>query len=582
MGRGAAPGLVKHFSCLRACVHTFVACDRARARARACVRARVGHAFSQSMYPYPLTISMDRINDRISKERHIMMENMQAAQQKRQAAAEARIASRQEERSRLESYPWGSSLVPSHGWRHGAAETATMLPPPPPRLPPPPPQTLPTEYGSSLAPRGMATNPDTASANTEDRLKHLEAAACVQLQCVRDIMASVRMDSSAVTSESYGQDTMPVEYFAGKPATPAGVGSGIPTAALRSARLMTPHEKLMPVDTSRAKKLVSDACSPRSWSRQNYATTRSKSMSVVEYNGTNPLPREEQSSSERARTRARRSSIWGMSFIAHSRHQNTSHDSGDGAATEPRAANIAFRDTLTRSRSGQQAATPQQNQRSETLRAVATVESKGDISEQANPFLALALAQAPRSWQILVEHLPTAQSSRQERSDLFNQLDANANGHLSLAEVERGLLQGHDLLHGDVELMRVLKPAMMRAFHSAKGASGAGGVSADYIERREFRLLLLYLVRFISLLALFKLIDTDGDKRIDEREFKAALPVLEPWGVRVTDPSVEFRRIDENGGGYILFEELTHWGIESSIQALRDENGTKERAACIN
>ena len=189
--------------------------------------------------------------------------------------------------------------------------------------------------------------------------------------------------------------------------------------------------------------------------------------------------------------------------------------------------------------------------------------------EQLNPYLALALAQAPSGWKALVAHLPTAPQARTARKELFERFDPNGNGHLSLAEVEKGLLESYELLHGDAELLRLLKPAIMRAFQSAKGASGVRGTSADYVEKREFRLLLLYLVRYISLLALFKLIDSDGDKRIDLAEFKAALPFLEPWGVRVGDPEAEFRSIDENHGGVILFDELCHWAIDASIRRLR-------------
>jgi hypothetical protein len=189
--------------------------------------------------------------------------------------------------------------------------------------------------------------------------------------------------------------------------------------------------------------------------------------------------------------------------------------------------------------------------------------------EEFSPFLALALAHAGPSWRELVENLPTAPGARAARMELFDEFDPNGNGHLSLAEVEKGLLEGSDVMRGDAELLRVLKPAVMRAFQAAKGSSGVGGVSADYVEKREFRLLLLYLVRFVALLALFRLIDSNGDKRIDLAEFRAALPVLRPWGVQVQDPEATFKQIDANGGGYILFEELAHWGIHTSIETLR-------------
>ena len=112
----------------------------------------------------------------------------------------------------------------------------------------------------------------------------------------------------------------------------------------------------------------------------------------------------------------------------------------------------------------------------------------------------------------------------------------------------------------------------------SEGASGVGGVSADYIEKREFRLLLLYVARYVRLLALFRLIDADGDSRVDLREFSNALPLLEPWGVNVADPASAFAAIDANGGGFILFDEFAHWGLGASMQALRDRGASPAQA----
>ena len=196
-----------------------------------------------------------------------------------------------------------------------------------------------------------------------------------------------------------------------------------------------------------------------------------------------------------------------------------------------------------------------------------------------NPLLELALHQAPESWQALVRHLPTGteQEERAVRMALYDRLDVNGNGHLSLAEIEKGLLEGHEFLDGHTELLRILKPAIMRAYQAAKGASHVGGVSDAYIERREFRLLLIYLVRYVSLLSLFKLIDKNGDKRIEKKEFIAALPLLSPWGVHVSDPHAEFAQLDENGGGYILFEEFSHWSI---VESFKSSNGSLWPQAC--
>ena len=47
------------------------------------------------------------------------------------------------------------------------------------------------------------------------------------------------------------------------------------------------------------------------------------------------------------------------------------------------------------------------------------------------------------------------------------------------------------------------------------------------------------------------------DRRLSKEEFTYALPALEKWGIVMTEAEVddEFQLMDDNGGGYVLFEE---------------------------
>ena len=77
------------------------------------------------------------------------------------------------------------------------------------------------------------------------------------------------------------------------------------------------------------------------------------------------------------------------------------------------------------------------------------------------------------------------------RRRLFNGIDINGNGYLSLAEVDRGL---QDVLQ--IEEIFDAKPATMRAFQASKNYGGnvhLGMHAADYVEREEFRILLQHL-----------------------------------------------------------------------------------------
>ena len=66
--------------------------------------------------------------------------------------------------------------------------------------------------------------------------------------------------------------------------------------------------------------------------------------------------------------------------------------------------------------------------------------------------------------------------SKEERTKLFNRLDNNGNGGLSLAEIDKGVIELWPSFN--------CKPALLRAYKAAD-KSGDG-----FIGRREFRLLL--------------------------------------------------------------------------------------------
>jgi hypothetical protein len=61
---------------------------------------------------------------------------------------------------------------------------------------------------------------------------------------------------------------------------------------------------------------------------------------------------------------------------------------------------------------------------------------------------------------------------------------------------------------------------------------------------------------------MFKRIDITGDKRVELYEFKAAVPMMNKWGVNIDDAEAIFKSIDTNGGGFIMFDEFCDWAIK--------------------
>jgi Ca2+-binding EF-hand superfamily protein len=180
-------------------------------------------------------------------------------------------------------------------------------------------------------------------------------------------------------------------------------------------------------------------------------------------------------------------------------------------------------------------------------------------------------------WDSIREKLPTEKTPelKAKRSELFDQFDPNGNGFLSLAEVDKGC---RDVL-GLYELFEC-KKVIMRAFQAAKGVnnnaksskSKSESLGNDFIEKCEFRLLLVYLRQYFEAWQMFEGVDSGNDRRINLEEFKAAIPKIEPWGFKVEDPEAEFAIIDANGGGQLLFDEFADWAIKKGLDLEDDDD----------
>eukprot|EP01064_Diplonema_japonicum_P037058 TRINITY_DN8584_c0_g3_i2.p1 TRINITY_DN8584_c0_g3~~TRINITY_DN8584_c0_g3_i2.p1 ORF type:complete len:186 (+),score=81.64 TRINITY_DN8584_c0_g3_i2:43-600(+) len=173
-------------------------------------------------------------------------------------------------------------------------------------------------------------------------------------------------------------------------------------------------------------------------------------------------------------------------------------------------------------------------------------------------------------WAELSAKLPSSRSAKdkQKRRQIFNGMDMNGNGYLSLAEVDKGV---RDVLKAD-DLFDC-KPAMLRAFNAVKDTAPSHTPhSDDYVTRSEFRLLMVSLRQMFELWQMFEMIDTGDDRRVDEKEFTQATPLIEKWGVKIEDPSATFKQIDKNGGGQVLFNEFVDWALKKGLDLEDDDD----------
>jgi calcium-binding protein 1/2/4/5 len=174
------------------------------------------------------------------------------------------------------------------------------------------------------------------------------------------------------------------------------------------------------------------------------------------------------------------------------------------------------------------------------------------------------------AWGRIRERLPRKKTpeDKERRIELFKKFDVNGTGKLSFEETYRGCI---DILHLDEFTTRV-RDIVKRAFNKARdmGTKDRNAGSDQFVEFLEFRLMLCYIYDYFELTVMFDEIDTSGNMLIDAKEFKAAVPKIAEWGLKITDPDAVFRKIDGNGSGQITFDEFAAWAAAHRLDA--DEN----------
>eukprot|EP00746_Dinoflagellata_sp_MGD_P151478 gnl/MRDRNA2_/MRDRNA2_83069_c0_seq1.p1 gnl/MRDRNA2_/MRDRNA2_83069_c0~~gnl/MRDRNA2_/MRDRNA2_83069_c0_seq1.p1 ORF type:complete len:2124 (-),score=461.30 gnl/MRDRNA2_/MRDRNA2_83069_c0_seq1:152-6523(-) len=167
-------------------------------------------------------------------------------------------------------------------------------------------------------------------------------------------------------------------------------------------------------------------------------------------------------------------------------------------------------------------------------------------------------------WSSIPKKLPFERTpeARSQRKRLFSAMDVNSNGYLSLAEVDKGI---QDVLQ--IREIYDAKPVIIRAFNAAKNCVPDEGVGGDYIQRREFRMMLQFMAHFFELWVMFSIIDTSNNRCINLQEFILSVPRLIDWGAHIPKGKEKavFNQIDQNHAGQILFAELCEWAIAQKL-----------------
>lgn len=138
---------------------------------------------------------------------------------------------------------------------------------------------------------------------------------------------------------------------------------------------------------------------------------------------------------------------------------------------------------------------------------------------------------------------------------IWKQLDFNSNNIVSLAEIDKFVVEKYPLLNQ--------KPALMRAYKKTTGNGTLANIECSFVEFAQLGTLLKNLFYFNRLYHIFDKIDTDDDRRIDLAELKHGFALLKLEGKHKAEDV--FKEIDLNGGNLILFDEFCTWYAEREL-----------------
>ena len=151
---------------------------------------------------------------------------------------------------------------------------------------------------------------------------------------------------------------------------------------------------------------------------------------------------------------------------------------------------------------------------------------------------------------------------------MWKSFDVNGNGFLSLAEVDKGFADVVKL-----PKLFAIKPVLIRAFNRAKDmVKSKSKYGDDYVSKGEFRFLLQYLRQYYELWVAYSRIDTDDDRRVSKLEFNLAIPLLQKWGIDMSNPEKHWKEADRDNGGYILFIEFCDRAIKKNLDLEDDDD----------
>lgn len=191
-------------------------------------------------------------------------------------------------------------------------------------------------------------------------------------------------------------------------------------------------------------------------------------------------------------------------------------------------------------------------------------------------------------WKMFAEVMPTERSEKgkERRKVLFKQIDFNSNGYLSLAELDKWVVESLGMK--DV----IPKKVLLRAFMASNSVAPSRKENDhDWVTFAELRVLFINLRRYLQIYEVFDDIDSclgERDGRITMREYQHSVKMLkQQYGVPdhalaqmekslLTKPmkTMACQAGTTPEGHMVLFQEFSNWGLKLDLNRVASDGFT--------
>jgi hypothetical protein len=188
-------------------------------------------------------------------------------------------------------------------------------------------------------------------------------------------------------------------------------------------------------------------------------------------------------------------------------------------------------------------------------------------------------------WAAVDRALPTAATpeGQAKRRELFDHMDPNHNGSLTLTEATAGLPEPIRPLFPNRDYRAAVKCAFAVA-RDAQAVQGSKKVVTEAnrnVDRQEFHALLIAFRQYLELDCVFDSIDTDGDRRLSLKDCNGALDKLKTWKVARAEVKNKFKALGstDEWAPLLKYDDFAEWCIRNRFGNLNlrlDENDPLE------